>query len=138
MTVDYCGTYNSGKSKWQIWETLNNGLDWHMTFFFFVLKYLCNPHFHLPFAWLLKPCMFQSLNETWCSVGFRHPMNRIFKPEEDLNYFDKFMPTLTQNRFRDFFDVINFWHCCVSNLKYRPIKFSTFQGYPHMDHCIYC
>ena len=26
-------------------------------------------------------------------------MNSIFKPEEDLNYFDKFMPILTRNRF---------------------------------------
>ena len=37
---------------------------------------------------LLKPYLFQSSNDTGCSVGLRHPMN---KPEEDLNYFDKFM-----------------------------------------------
>ena len=47
---------------------------------------------------LLELGMFQSSNDTGCSVELRHPMNSIFKPEEDLNYFDKFMLLLTQNR----------------------------------------
>ena len=47
---------------------------------------------------LLKPCMFQSSNDTELSFGLRNPMNSIFKPEDDLNYFDKFMPLVTQNR----------------------------------------
>ena len=47
---------------------------------------------------LLKPCKFQSLHDTECSVGLRHPMNIVFKPEEDLNYFDKFMPLLTHKK----------------------------------------
>ena len=41
--------------------------------------------------------MFQSSNETGCSVGIRHPMNSIFKQEKDLNYFDKFMPVTLQD-----------------------------------------
>ena len=40
---------------------------------------------------LLKPYLFQSSNDTRCSVGLRQPMKSIFEPEEDLNYFDKFM-----------------------------------------------
>ena len=51
-------------------------------------------HHHHP----TNHCMFKNSNDTGCSVGLRHPMNSIFKPEEDLNYFDKFMPFLTQNR----------------------------------------
>ena len=41
---------------------------------------------------LLKPYLFQSSNDTECLVGLRQPMKSIFKPEDDLNYFDKFMP----------------------------------------------
>ena len=36
-----------------------------------------------------------SSNDTEWSVGLRHPMKSIFKPEEDFNYFDKFMLLLT-------------------------------------------
>ena len=45
----------------------------------------------------LKPCIFQSSTDVGCSVELRHPMNSIFKPEEDLNYFDQFMPLLKEN-----------------------------------------
>ena len=41
---------------------------------------------------LLKPYLFQSSNGTGCSVGLRQAMKSIFENEEDLNYFDKFMP----------------------------------------------
>ena len=41
---------------------------------------------------LLKLYLFQSSNDTGCSVGLRQPVKSIFEPEEDLNYFDKFMP----------------------------------------------
>ena len=41
---------------------------------------------------LLKSYLFQSSNDTGCSVGLRQPMKSIFEPEQDLNYFDKFMP----------------------------------------------
>ena len=43
---------------------------------------------------LLKPYLFQSSNDTGCSVGLRQPVKSIFEfePEEDLNCFDKFMP----------------------------------------------
>ena len=41
---------------------------------------------------LLKLYLFQSSNDTGCSVGLRQPKKSIFEPEEDLNYFDKFMP----------------------------------------------
>ena len=44
---------------------------------------------------LLKPCMFQSSKDTGCSLGLRHLMNSIFKPDKDLNYFDTFMQLLT-------------------------------------------
>ena len=42
--------------------------------------------------------MFQTVNDTGCSVGLRYPMKSIFEPEEDLNYFDQFMFFLTQSR----------------------------------------
>ena len=41
---------------------------------------------------LLKPYLFQSSNDTGCSVGLRQPMKSIFEPEKDLNYFDDFIP----------------------------------------------
>ena len=47
---------------------------------------------------LLKPNLFQSTNDTWCSVRLRHPMRSILEHEEELDYFDKFMPPLTQNK----------------------------------------
>ena len=43
---------------------------------------------------LLKPCMFHSSNDPGRLVGFRYPMNAVFKPEEALNIFDKFMSLL--------------------------------------------
>ena len=50
---------------------------------------------------LLKPYLFQSSNDTGCSVSLRHLMKKIFEREEDLNYFDKFMPLFTQDRIFD-------------------------------------
>ena len=41
---------------------------------------------------LLKPYLFQSSNDTRSLVGIRQPMESIFEPDEDLNYFDKFKP----------------------------------------------
>ena len=41
---------------------------------------------------MLRSYLFQSLHDTMCSVALRQPMKSIFEPEEDLNYFDKFMP----------------------------------------------
>ena len=41
---------------------------------------------------LLKPYLFQSSNDTGCSVELRQPMKSIFEPEKDFNYFDDFMP----------------------------------------------
>ena len=41
---------------------------------------------------LLKPYLFQSSNDTRSSVGLRQPMESIFEPDKDLNYFDKFKP----------------------------------------------
>ena len=42
---------------------------------------------------LLKPYLFQISNDMGCSeLGLDKPMKSIFEPEEDLNYFDKFMP----------------------------------------------
>ena len=41
---------------------------------------------------LLKPYLFQSSNDTRSSVGIRQPMESIFEPDENLNYFDKFKP----------------------------------------------
>ena len=41
---------------------------------------------------LLKPYLFQSSNGTRCSVGLGQILKSKFEPEEDLNYFDKFMP----------------------------------------------
>ena len=41
---------------------------------------------------MLKSYLFQSSNDTMCSVALRQPMKSIFEPEEHLNYFEKFMP----------------------------------------------
>ena len=72
-----------------------NGI-WHV-YFFYILKYLRNPLLNIYAINLLKPYLFQSLNETGSSVGLRQTNENIFEPQEDLNYFDKFM-RLTQNR----------------------------------------
>ena len=40
---------------------------------------------------LLKPYLFQSSYGNRCSVGLGQTLKSIFEPEEDLNYFDKFM-----------------------------------------------
>ena len=72
-----------------------NGI-WHV-YFFYILKYLRNPLLNIYAINLLKPYLFQSLNETGCSVGLRQTNENIFEPEENLNYFDKFM-RLTQNK----------------------------------------
>lgn len=39
-----------------------------------------------------------SSNDTKHSVGLRHPINSILKPEKDLYYFEELMILLTQNR----------------------------------------
>ena len=39
-----------------------------------------------------------SSNDTKHSVGLRHPINSILKPEKDLYYFEELMLLLTQNR----------------------------------------
>ena len=41
---------------------------------------------------MLKSYLFQTSNDTMCSVALKQPMKGIFEPEEDLNYFDKFVP----------------------------------------------
>ena len=41
---------------------------------------------------IFNPLLYIPSNDTGCSVGLRQPMKSIFEPEEDLNYFDKFMP----------------------------------------------
>ena len=80
MRVDYGDTYNGSKSKW------------HMAcVFLFYFKIFMQSTFIYTIN-LLKPYLFQSSNDTGCSVGLRQPMKSIFEPEEDLNYFDKFMP----------------------------------------------
>ena len=40
---------------------------------------------------IFNPLLYIPSNDTGCSVGLRQPMKSIFEPEEDLNYFDKFM-----------------------------------------------
>ena len=39
-----------------------------------------------------------SSNDTKHSVGLRHPIKSILKPEKDLYYFEELMILLTQNR----------------------------------------
>ena len=72
---------------------------------FHVFSHPTPPLFYLHFIWnrpctisLLKLCIFQSSNDTWCPIGLRHPTNSKFIREEGLNYFDKFMLLLIQNR----------------------------------------
>ena len=55
--------------------------------FFFVLKYLCNPLLHVP-----SVCSNVACFKVQMTVCVQSPMNSIFKTEEDLNYFGKFVP----------------------------------------------
>ena len=71
---------------------------WHITCVFrFYFKIFMQSTFIYTIN-LFKPYLFQSSNDTGCSVGLRQAMKSIFELEEDLNYFDKFMPLKTQNR----------------------------------------
>ena len=75
-----------------VWNDIWNGLSFFKKVFM---------HLHFIFTCtinLLKSFNSQSSNDTGCSVGLRHLMDSILKPEEDLNYFYKFMPLLTQNK----------------------------------------
>ena len=85
MRVDYCGIYSNSKSKW------------HITCAFFYVKIFMHSTFIYNIN-LLKPNLLQGTNDTWCSIGLRHPMRSILEHEEELNYFDKFLPLLTQNK----------------------------------------
>ena len=59
MRVDYCGTYNGSKSKWQMWQAL----DMACGFLFFCYKIFMQFTLTCTIS-LLKPCRFQSSNET--------------------------------------------------------------------------
>ena len=85
MKVDYCGTYKSSKSEWNM-----------VCVFLFCVKIFMQSTFTYTIN-LLRPNLFQSSNDTGCSFVLRHLMKSIFKHEEELNYFDKSMPLLTQN-----------------------------------------
>ena len=67
MRVDTFGTKTAVLSQ--------NGI--RHVYFFFILKYLWNPLQCIP---------------SICSVGPRQPIKSVFEPEEDLDYFDKFIP----------------------------------------------
>ena len=57
---------------------------------FFMLKYLCNPFLYIPSICSDLIC-FKVQMTLGVQLGLDKPMKSIFKPEEDLNYFDKFM-----------------------------------------------
>ena len=75
-----------------LWHNnLSINSKWHITcVFLFYFKIFMQSTFTYTIN-LLKPCLFQSSNDTVFSVGLRQPMKSIFEPEEDLNYSDKFM-----------------------------------------------
>ena len=68
-------------------------------YFFFMLKYLYNPLLYIPSICSKLICFKVQMTLIWCSFGLRHPMKKIFEPEQDLNYFDKFMPLNTKQDF---------------------------------------
>ena len=70
-------------------------------------------------------------------LSLSKPMKSIFEPEEDLHYFDKFM-RLTQNMTCEITSVSNVWLDSVNLDGLQNTGHNTFQGYPHMDHCIGC
>ena len=78
-------------------QALNKRLEWLPCVFCFCVKIFMHSILTCSIN-LLKPWIFQSSNNIGCSVGPRHQMNSIFKPEEDLNYFYNFMLLLTQKR----------------------------------------
>ena len=53
---------------------------------------------------LLKACMFENL--LCVHLGFRHPMNGTFKPEEDVDYFDKYISLSTQCSVFDIYSML--------------------------------
>ena len=102
-----------------------------------MLKYLCNPLLYIPslcsnlicFKVQMTLGVQLGLDTQWINL------RRIWIILINLCYFS------TKQDFWDYFNVINVWHCYVSNLdgpQNRAIKFNMFQGYPHMDHCIGC
>ena len=104
---------------------------------FFMLKYLCNPFLYIPsicsnlicFKVQMTLGVQLGLDTQWINL------RRIWIILINLCYFS------TKQDFWDYFNVINVWQCYVSNLdgpQNRAIKFNTYQGYPHMDHCIGC
>ena len=95
----------------------------------------------------IKPNCWSSLmtcvsNDSECSIALRHPMRSILEHKEELNYFDIFIPFLTQNKIFEITSchkyLIVLWYQLRWTSRHRPIKFNTFQGYSHMDHCIGC
>ena len=74
-------------------------------------------------------------------LGLDKPMKSILEPEENLNYFDKFMRLIyTKQDFWDYFNIINIWFDSVTLATDGPQNtgHNTIQGYPRMDHCIGC
>ena len=73
MRVGYCGTYNASKSKW------------HMAcVFLFYFKIFMQSNL----------VCFQIQMTLGVQLGLDKPMKSIFEPEENLNYFDKFIGLL--------------------------------------------
>ena len=67
------------------------------------------------------------------------PMKSIFEPEENLNYFDKFMRLIyTKQDFWYYFNIINIWFGSVTSDGPQNTGQYTCQDYPHMDRCIGC
>ena len=65
---------------------------WHVYFFFFFYFKTFMQSTFIYTINLLKHYLFQSSNDTGCSVGLRQTVKSIFEPEGDLNYFDTVMP----------------------------------------------
>ena len=63
----------------------------------FLLKHLCNRPLYRPSICPNLIC-FKLQVTLGVQLGLDKPIKSIFEPEEDLNYFDKFMRLQTQNR----------------------------------------
>ena len=69
-------------------------------------------------------CKFPSSNCTGCSVRLENPVHSIFKSEEDLSSFDKFMPL-----FSDFLMIKEYAQlCCINAASFLQFFLRLFQN----------
>ena len=82
---------------------------------------------------LFKPYLFQSSNDTGCSVGLRQTNEMYIPTWGGFELFWQIYLTLnTKQDFWDYFNIMNIWFDSVMLATWWTSKHS------HMDHCIGC